>query len=91
LGAADFFAAAAFFGAGFFAAAGFAEFWTGAGAGSVFGGGSAVAWCCEGNRIRLARPISEDLQGRATILIVLADPNPSGIPGSDIYQPLPHW
>ena len=53
--------------------------------------GSAVAWCGEENRIRLARPISADRRGLATILIVLADPNPSGIPGSDIYQPLPHW
>ena len=42
------------------------------------------------NRIWLARPASEDTRGRAAILIVLADPNPSGIPGSDIYQPLPH-
>ena len=47
--------------------------------------------CDEENRIWLARPVSEDRQGQATILIVLADPNPSGIPGSDIYQPLPHW
>jgi len=54
--------------------------------------GSAVGIRCdEENRIWLARPVSEDRQGRTTILIVLADPNPSGIPGSDIYQPLPHW
>jgi hypothetical protein len=36
-------------------------------------------------------PFQRTDKGRATILIVLADPNPSGIPGSDIYQPLTHW
>ena len=39
----------------------------------------------------LARSPFQTRLRQEAILNTLADPNPSDIPGSDIYQPLPHW